>query len=340
MMNELTATVAEAKDIIREAMLADEPIWLHGDAGIGKSAAFAQVAEETGRTLFDIRVSDKSPEDFAGLPMKYEDPKTGEIEARFTRPALLPRLDPKKLGMLLYDELSDATRAVQSPLYQIILDRKSGNYELGKNIWPCAAGNRRTSKSNAQSISFALANRFTHIYVRPDLQCFLDWALGKGINPFIVAFLRMHKELLHNMDGTDGVRAPTPRGWVSAAKYVGVKDKNTRLHLLTGRLGETAAAQFNTFYELYPHVPQIDRILADPKNHPLPEATNPAVMWMTVSGLAAAAKPKTIGSIIVYAQRMGADYENACVLDCERVNKDVTDTKAFNDWKVGKKLAA
>ena len=98
------------------------------------------------------------------------------------RETMLEKRDGKR-GIIAFDELTDANRQLQSCIYRVILDRQIGDYTLPRGWWPVAAGNRREDRAAAQSLSTALANRFVHVHVRADWECWHAWANLNGISP-------------------------------------------------------------------------------------------------------------------------------------------------------------
>ena len=68
---------------------------------------------------------------------------------------------PKKgKGILFLDEMNSAPQSVQAAAYQLILNRKIGDYELPVGWAVIAAGNRASDRSVVHAQPAALANRF------------------------------------------------------------------------------------------------------------------------------------------------------------------------------------
>jgi MoxR-like ATPase len=97
------------------------PFFIWGAAGIGKSDLIKLVAETRDLSLCDLRVALFDPVDLRGLPRAEED------KTVWLPPALLPR-DGK--GILFLDELTTAPQMIQAACYQLVLDRKLGEYTL------------------------------------------------------------------------------------------------------------------------------------------------------------------------------------------------------------------
>lgn len=147
--------------------LLDQPwaafIW--GAPGIGKSSIVRQIAERRRMPLIDIRASLLDPTDLRGIPIIQDG------TAVWCPPSFLPKKSDKP-GILFLDEINAAPPLVQAALYQLILDRRVGEYELPEGWRIIAAGNRREDKAVTFRLSSALANRFIHLNLEVDPD---DW---------------------------------------------------------------------------------------------------------------------------------------------------------------------
>ncbi|MCW8855387.1 MAG: MoxR family ATPase, partial [Gammaproteobacteria bacterium] len=114
------------------------PVMLWGPPGVGKSQMVAQVAEKNKVPMIDIRLSQMEPSDLRGIPFRIED------SVEWAVPSMLP--DAKRHGLkgiLFLDEITSAPPSVSAAAYQLILDRKLGEYEVPEGWAIIAAGNRQ-----------------------------------------------------------------------------------------------------------------------------------------------------------------------------------------------------
>jgi len=231
-----------------------ESIMLWGGPGIGKSQGIKQVAKELKADLIDLRLSLLNPVDLRGLPFIDKEKQ----EASWLKPTFLPKTN--KLTILFLDEINLAPLSVQSAAYQLILDRKIGEYEVPDNTYIIAAGNRMEDRAHVTEFPAPLANRFIHINVDPDYDSWRDWAIREEINEKIISFLSNDPEYLYKKP-KKGVKAfPTPRSWEFASKNLRI-DKNIRKEVLNGIVGEEAVNQFYAWIRIYKELPDIDKIL-------------------------------------------------------------------------------
>ena len=219
------------------------PVFAHGAPGTGKSAAFEQAAQALGVGFRDLRLSQYEPTDLRGLPV----PRDGFTT--WLPSAELP-WQPGTRGILLLDELTSADRSVQAAAYQLVLDRCVGDKRLSDGWLVCAAGNRSEDRAISYPLSSALANRFCHVEVEPDLQQWTAWARGRGLSHEVLSFLRYRPERFFRMEGSLERGWPSPRSWERVAHALatrqGLDDEALEI-VIEGLVGEGMAVEFAAF---------------------------------------------------------------------------------------------
>ena len=125
--SELAATLA----LLVEAR---QPVIVWGAPGTAKSMIARQVAAAAGRTYIDVRALLLDPVDLRGIPWRDSDDRT-----RWAPPSFLPPSDNTGRFLINLEELPSAPPMVQAALYQLVLDRKCGEYELpdGASLIAC-----------------------------------------------------------------------------------------------------------------------------------------------------------------------------------------------------------
>ena len=89
----------------------------------GQIAIVDQVASDLDWQFLDIRAVQLDPVDLRGLPRITAD------QAEWVPPKFLPI---SGAGILFLDELTAAPQMTQAGCYQLVLDRKLGEYHLGR----------------------------------------------------------------------------------------------------------------------------------------------------------------------------------------------------------------
>ncbi len=234
------------------------PVMVWGPPGIGKSQLIADVASRHGVPIIDVRLSQMEPSDLRGIPFRTE----GRVE--WAVPALLPDSDRHgSSGILFLDEITAAAPTVSAAAYQLILDRRLGDYSV-PNAWAIfAAGNRQGDRSVAYAMPAPLANRFSHYELEVNLDDWVVWAYTNGIDPRLIAFLRFRPDLLFDFDpASNPIAFPSPRSWEFAHRAL--RKFGDRADLLLGSLqacvGPAAGIELNAFIENLNNLPDIDAI--------------------------------------------------------------------------------
>ena len=111
---------------------------LWGPPSVGKSQIVMQIAQRHGVVLIDLRLSQMEPTDLRGIPFRQ-----GE-RVEWSIPSMLPEAAHHgAAGILLLDEINAAPPTVTAATYQLILDRRLGDYRVPDGWALFAAGNRQ-----------------------------------------------------------------------------------------------------------------------------------------------------------------------------------------------------
>jgi len=179
-------------DALRVLVAARRPVFIWGGPGVGKSSVVKQLAETLNVPLQDVRALLLDPVDLRGLPFRGSDGRS-----KWATPEFLPQ---DGTGILFLDELNAAPAMVQASCYQLVLDRKVGEYTLPDGWAIIAAGNRDSDRAVTTRMPTPLRNRFVHLEFEVDVQEWSEWAIQAGIRPEVIAFLRFRPELLSAFD--------------------------------------------------------------------------------------------------------------------------------------------
>jgi len=291
------------------------PVLLWGPPGIGKSDICKQVAEEFGWRFIDIRLPLLMPSDLLGLP--YPDPT--HTKANWLYPSFFPEPDTKENILILFDEIGNASMSVQNSCYKIILDRAVGeHYKFPSGVRMVAASNRETDRSGVGKFSAALANRFTHFFIEPDLDSWKSWALKNGINEKIIGFLGFKQNLLCKEPNMEDKAYPTPRSWAKVSQLLdwGIWDDE----VISGTVGKGAATEFFSYIDVYANLPDMNKILAGEK---VPVPKEPSTLYALSSSLVIKSDKKNIENIFNYAERMPAEFQILTIRDIARKDDSI-----------------
>lgn len=253
---------------------------LWGPPGVGKSQMVAQVGQRHGVPVIDIRLSQMEPSDLRGIPFR-----SGE-HVEWATPAMLPDAERHgSEGILFLDEVTSAPPSVSAAAYQLILDRRLGEYRVPDGWAIFAAGNRQGDRGVTYVMPAPLANRFAHFEVETHLDDWVSWAYANGIDERVIAFLRFRPELLFDFDPAHNPMAfPSPRSWEFAHRALQKFGDHPELLLssLQACVGPAAGVELSAFVENLDNLPDIDAIL---ERQPVPVPREIDLQYAVASAL-------------------------------------------------------
>ncbi len=313
------------------------PVMIWGPPGIGKSQIVAQIAQRHCVPLLDIRLSQMEPSDLRGIPFRVD--KLVE----WAPPAILP--DAQRhgaAGIMFLDEITSAPPSVSAAAYQLILDRRLGEYRVPEGWAIFAAGNRQGDRGVSYVMPAPLANRFTHYEIEAHANDWVTWAYAQGIDERLIGFLRFRPELLFDFDAArNPVAFPSPRSWEFAHRALQkfMHEPDMLSATLQACVGPAAGIELHAFIQHLDQLPDIDAILRG-EEVPLPKAIDMqyAVASALVSrGIRAqgdAQATQIYGRIIDYAARFQQREMGVMIVhDLARaVGRDVYAVPEFNRW--------
>lgn len=313
------------------------PVMLWGPPGVGKSQMVAHIAVRHAVPVIDIRLSQMEPSDLRGIPFRIDQ------RVEWATPAILPDTERHgSTGILFLDEITSAPPAVSAAAYQLILDRRLGEYEVPAHWAIFAAGNRQGDRGVTYSMPAPLANRFSHFEVDTHLDDWVAWAYQSGIDERLIAFLRFRPELLFDFDPAHNpVAFPSPRSWEFAHR--GLKKFEDHPELLQGTLqacvGPAAGIELTAFVNSLDQMPDLDAIVAGeqvpvPREIDLQYAVAAALVGRAIRAQDAPDALDIIGNILRYAGRFPQrEMGVMLVSDLHRaIGAQLFDAPAFADW--------
>ncbi|NEX22320.1 AAA domain-containing protein [Thiorhodococcus mannitoliphagus] len=313
------------------------PVMLWGPPGVGKSQMVAQIAARHAAPVIDIRLSQMEPSDLRGIPFR------AGAQVEWAIPAILPDANRHgDKGVLFLDEITSAPPAVSAAAYQLILDRRLGEYQVPDGWAIFAAGNRQGDRGVTYSMPAPLANRFSHFEVDTHLDDWVAWAYKSGIDERIIAFLRFRPERLFDFDPAHNpIAFPSPRSWEFAHR--GLHKFEDQADLLQGTLqacvGPAAGIELTAFIHSLEQMPDLDAIVRGesasvPREIDLQYAVAAALVGRAIRAASEPEGQQILDNILQYAGRFPQrEMGVMLVSDLHRaVGSQLFEVPAFTDW--------
>ncbi len=317
----------ELKESLSRLIDSKIPTFIWGSPGIGKSSIVKQIANENNLDFIDLRLSLLDPTDLKGIPFFDSQSK----EAVWAKPEFLPKSGE---GILFLDEINSAPPSVQAAAYQLVLDRKVGDYVLPSGWAIVAAGNLESDRGVVYRMPSPLSNRFVHLNMEISFDDWKIWAYEKNIDNSILAFLSYKSEYLFNFDPKKNKKAfATPRSWEYVDSILKSKISfNNQLEVISGAVGEDASLEYISFRKVLDKLPDIKALLNGDK---FDFEQDSEVLFALISALISylkSATPKEIDKAIELSFNLPSEFSVMLIKDMQQNGIEIEDSKAFEEW--------
>ncbi|MFB6349663.1 AAA family ATPase [Moraxella sp. ZJ142] len=325
----MNITLKQAQSLLPHLLNNQIVPFLHSSPALGKSSLAKQLAHKAGLKVIDLRLTELDSSDLNGLPY-FADNKAKYLPFDTFPITDTPIPDGFNGWLLLLDELNSALPSVQAAAYKLILDRQVGQYQLHDKAYIIACGNKDTDNAITYPMSSALVSRFAHFYIEPDTKEWTEWALDNGIDIRIISFLGFRPSHLYKFNPDSTEPYASPRTWQMLSKVLSELPTLNQEHLplLASLLGDGVANEFMQYLRLADKVPSLDKILANPDTHPVPDEIG--LQWATVSMLTSNITDANFTKLEIYLRRFSMEMQVVALRYIVKQNPQLT-TKA-SDW--------
>lgn len=308
-----------------------QTIYVSGAPGLGKTSLCYELADALGiprSRVLVFRPSLRDPVDLLGVPSVNADGAT-----QFNPPAELAMFRAGTgPGLIVWDELPQGVTQMQNAIAGAMLDKFLGQLTIDPAVVQIATGNRTTDRAGANRIVSQLGNRVLHLEMEPHLDDWCTWAFNHNIDAMVIAFVRMRPALLHDFH-PDRLSNPTPRSWEMVSSSCAEDlSKALRYSIVSGLIGEGAAAEYVAFRDTAATMPSIDGILMNPDTAPVPD--KPGVLFAVSTALGERTKADNAQRVVTYINRMPLEFATLTVKDAMTRDPNIIQTRAMQEWCV------
>jgi hypothetical protein len=308
---------------------ADIPVFIHGSPGIGKSYIVAEVAKKHGLELVDVRLSQMDPVDLRGVPAIRDE------QTVWMPPVFFPR-DTQSSGILFLDELNSAPPSVQAAIYQLVLNRKMGEYELPKGWRIICAGNRISDRGIVFRLPTPLANRMVHLSVEARFEDFKLFAIREGLHSFVIGFLSFRPDLLTSESVSEDDSNPafaTPRSYHMLSNVLKTSNDTSRIApIIYGLIGYGAGIEFLSYVKVYEKLPDVGAIYRG--EYPSIDKSSPALLYALVSAMVELYRGGDEASkhLFGFAQILPTEFGVMLIKDAIVKDASIAECGEFDEW--------
>jgi hypothetical protein len=318
---------------------------LKGSPGCGKTTAVRAAAKELRQLYPDFGYEEINPtmpaDEVGGIPDLIR--VQGQVTTTdYALPKWFPR-DPNSRGIICLDDALQGDRMMQNVLANFILGRNLRGHMLPDGWMIVATGNRMEDKAGVTKTLSHLADRMCHINIAIEPKAWVDdYALPKGVDEKIVAYIMMDGSKLDMFD-PNAEKCATARTWsavnghlkyldtLSDPKLIHVRNKFAQ-SVLSGELGMGQATEFWAFCDLFGQLPDLDKVLADPDNAPLPAKID--VRYALAIALAKKLDDTTFANGLKYIDRIGQDLTTVVAKLAVKREPKLMKSPAWMKWTV------
>ena len=321
----------ELKKSLNSMIDSQIPVFIWGNPGVGKSSLIRELSQEKEMEFIDLRLSLLDPTDLRGIPFFEAETK----KAVWAKPEFLPDSNSTEFGILFLDEINSAPPTIQAAAYQLILDRKIGEYNLPINYSIVAAGNYESDRGVTYRMPTPLANRFVHLDFDLDFNEWKTWAYSKNIDNRIISFLSYKPQNLFTFDAKSNKKAfATPRSWSFVNDILNSKlEMNLLKDVISGAIGKESSEEFMNFSNVMKDLPSINELInGNLKEVPQKNSVLYALCTGIVYSLKENSSVEIMSNILDYSLLIPNEFSVMLIRDLQKENIDVESSPSWKTW--------
>jgi len=355
--------ISQLKEAILLCREAGITPWVWGHRGLGKSSLVKQIAQSYGIGFRDFRCSQIEHSDLRGLPdrsegvTKYFPPD--ELPREIDKDEALRRLgaqhknppdeeiaeQARKMvrennnGIILLDELNRAEDDVIQASFQLVLDRRIGNYELPDGWSVVVAGNYPEGYTTNNFDDPAFLDRFCHLELTIGDEYIAEWASymrNYGSSARIMQFIGSNtNHLCGDVKGNlNFTIQPSPRSWEMLAKveeHSGDHSPEVVHQVRVGLIGAALAQHYKQFSCKVDPKDVINNGTGQLQKHNLDRTETQGLMFGILSHLSnSKISPKQRNNVLDFMRHLAKNKERdlAAVFGIQLIRDEVKDQSA------------
>lgn len=320
-------TIPQFADLVERAFKdvnhAKLPLLVVGPAGVGKTQVPCDFAGANGWGVEALCMPLVNPTFLMGYPYR----ENGHADhAPFGALARLMVADKPTVGIL--DDIGGASGETVKAALRLLQFREVCGRVLPDHVRLIALTNDIGHGMSIEGIVEPAKDRFVSIVnVEPSVDATVQYGLSRNWPAWLLAYLRNNPSALHDCKPIKSMQrsGATPRGWEGVARlelggYLPCGQNGCSClgcqighELVAGAIGKGQASAAMAFRGLVNQLPDVDAVILDPENSPLPD--NPSAQWLISMALAGRMNGGNFGQIVRYLQRLKQMFQAFSIRD-------------------------
>lgn len=324
---------SEMKKLLKWSVVNGVPVLMKGMPGVGKSDLTKWVKKKTKYDQLILHPVVDEPTDYKGLGFMVKG------KAEFVPYGnLLKLMEAKKPLIVVFEDLGQATDAVQKAIMQLLLAREINGKPLSKHVRFIACTNRKQDRAGVSGILETVKSRFlTIVELEPDVDEWCKWATKKKLPSVLVSYAQFRKNheggLFQFKPTRDLTNSCIPRTFAGVGFMLKKKlPKTLWRESFTGAIGHFRATDLIAYINIYAKLPKLEDIQKNPSRVPVPNdfSAKYALMGLLVDSMTAT----HMKAYITFLERMGSELTTAAMKMTQYRNKEATKNAAYIQWSV------
>lgn len=244
------------------------PICLYGGPGLGKSSVIDQAAKDLGASNNTISISSVNYEFFSGIPSFATDTGLDQYSASgakdvqstiWTIPELISSTnrmaEANPNGVVLHlEDYHTMDKTTENVMYQLLLDRKLGDYNLHPKVAIVASMNNSKESGGGHFNSAAVKSRVSLMEYTFNFQYWYD-NFGNTLHPWISSFLKTNQQYIVETESKTLDPSGSARSYTKLSLDFGLYDTPTLeqvyIELARGKVSDNAVAALEAHVTYY-----------------------------------------------------------------------------------------
>lgn len=322
---------SEMRSVLGKCFAHSKPIMIEGAPGVGKTAIVTQAAQDAGMDLIVSHPITCDPTDAGGI--LWPDVASGKA-VTLPKEDLARALSAKEPLVWFLDDFAQAAPSVQNSFAHLIHARQSGPHKLPDHVVFAIACNRRTDRAGSHTVVSTILSRcLSSITLVPSCDEWITWALGAGVHPAIISYLRQRPDSLYTDTPPNGEAYPCPRSWQHASEVLSLEfNLSAETELLAGAVGHGAAVELAASAMMLREKIDARKALDDPR-YKLPKRPDQVCALVCAAAYYAEGREREVFALATrMAKENLAEYAGMLVADTVKRSPAITQTAMWTTF--------